>query len=146
MTLAITGFLAASGGSGYVPRSNLESFLELLSVLLIFIVVLAATIFTTKWIAGYQKQQGANGNIELLDAVRLNGNKYIQLVRIGEVYVALAVCKDTVTTIAEIPVEQIKFSGEQGKTVRFADLLNKLKKAQGQQSELPQDDSKDDTE
>ena len=74
----------------------------------IFVAVLAVTALVTKWIAGYQKQQGAAGNIEVRETVRIANNKYIQLVRIGESYFAIAVCKDTVTALGQIPAEQLK--------------------------------------
>lgn len=61
-----------------------DSYAQFITVLLIFVAVLAVTALVTKWIAGYQKQQGAAGNIEVLETVRIANNKYIQLVRIGE--------------------------------------------------------------
>lgn len=109
-----------------------DSYAQLLTVLLIFVVVLAATAFTTKWIAGYQKQQGISGNIELLDAVRLNNNKYIQIVRLGETYVAVAVCKDTVTLLGEIPQEQLKLQDGSVQNLSFADVLGRFKQGSKQ--------------
>ena len=47
-----------------------DSYAQFITVLLIFVAVLAVTALVTKWIAGYQKQQGAAGNIEVLETVR----------------------------------------------------------------------------
>ena len=85
-----------------------DSYAQFITVLFIFVAVLAVTALVTKWIAGYQKQQGAAGNIEVRETVRIANNKYIQLVRIGESYFAIAVCKDTVTALGQIPAEQLK--------------------------------------
>ena len=63
-----------------------DSYAQFITVLFIFVAVLAVTALVTKWIAGYQKQQGAAGNIEVRETVRIANNKYIQLVRIGESY------------------------------------------------------------
>ena len=38
-----------------------DSYAQFITVLLIFVAVLAVTALVTKWIAGYQKQQGAAG-------------------------------------------------------------------------------------
>ena len=62
-----------------------DSYAQFITVLFIFVAVLAVTALVTKWIAGYQKQQGAAGNIEVRETVRIANNKYIQLVRIGEI-------------------------------------------------------------
>ena len=51
----------------------------------------------------------------------------IQVVRIGEKYVALAVCKDTVTVICEVPKEEIKEFSDSDKNIgNFKDLFTKF--------------------
>ena len=84
-----------------------NGYAQFIAVLIVFLLVLAVTAFTTKWMADYQKQQKNGANIELLEATRISNNKYIQLVKVGEVFFAIAVCKDTVTLLGEIPKEQI---------------------------------------
>lgn len=104
-----------------------DSYLQLIVVLLIFVVVLAVTAFTTKWIAGYQRQQGVHCNVEVIETTRISNNKYIQLVRIGETYMAIAVCRDTVTMLGEIPKEQVTVAtGTNGAS--FRELFDKLMK------------------
>lgn len=102
------------------------SYLQLVTVLLIFVLVLAVTAWVTKWIAGYQKQQSVNCNIEVVETARIANNKYIQLVRVGETYMAVAVCKDTVTMLGEIPKEQLTEADEKGGSPAFTDLFAKV--------------------
>ena len=85
-----------------------SSYAQFITVLVVFVIVLGVTAWTTKWIANYQKKQAVNCNIQLLEAARLSNNKYIQIVRVGETYMVLAVCKDTVTMLGEISPEQLK--------------------------------------
>ena len=91
-----------------------DGYAQLITVLLIFVVVLGITAVVTKYVAKYQKQCSANANIEILETVRVSTTKYIQLVRIGSTYVAMAVCKDTVTKLCEVPVEQLSLGGPEG--------------------------------
>ena len=72
-----------------------DSYVQFVTVLLLFVFVLAVTAFVTKWIGGYQKGRSAGANMELMEALRLSNNKYVQIVRIGRKYLAVAVCKDT---------------------------------------------------
>ena len=65
--------------------------------------------------------------MELLESFRLSNNKYIQIVRIGNKYLALAVCKDTVTMVTEIPEEELKLS-EGTSMAGFKDILNRVQK------------------
>ena len=107
--------------------SRADSYAQLMTVLVIFLFVLALTWFVTRWIADYQKGKSTNTNMELLESFRLSNNKCIQIVRIGNKYLALAVCKDTVTMLAEIPEEELKLS-EGTSMTGFKDILNRVQK------------------
>ncbi len=93
----------------------MDSIIQFITVLVIFIFVLAITYFTTVWIGNYQKTRNRGVNIELLDAQRLNQSQYIQIVRIGEKFLALGISKDSVTPICEIPEDELRgLDGETG--------------------------------
>lgn len=106
----------------FTSRSN--SYAQFITVLVVFVAVLGVTAWVTRFIANYQKQQAVDCNIQLIEATRISNNKYIQIVRVGETYMALAVCKDTVTMLGEIPAEQIKEPPEY-KGGQFKELLEK---------------------
>lgn len=87
--------------------NGMNSFLQFCTVLLIFLFVLAVTWAATKWIANFQGAKIGGSNIEVVETYRLSASKYIQIIRTGEKYLAVAVCKDTVTMLTEVPAEQI---------------------------------------
>lgn len=106
-----------------------DSYVQFITVLLLFVFVLAVTALVTRWIGGCQKGRSVGANMELLEAIRLSNNKYIQLVRIGRKYLALAVCKDTVTMLSEIPEEELRFSeGSTSGVSSFKDVLTKIQR------------------
>lgn len=109
---------------GLLLTRSIDSYIQFVTVLVIFVGVLGITALTTKWIANYQKQQGSNDNVQVIETARIAGNKYIQIVRIGEKYIAIAVCKDTVTMLGEIPGEQLKLISASGGS-GFKELLAK---------------------
>ena len=110
-----------------LTSSKVDGWAQLITVLLIFVAVLALTAYTTKYIAKVQRQTGMSGNLEVLETIRISGTKYIQLVRIGDTYVAMAVCKDTVTKLCEIPKEQLKeTTPNEGKGLSFKEMLNSV--------------------
>lgn len=104
-----------------------DSYAQFITVLVVFVFVLAVTALVTRWIANYQKQQNVNVNIEVIETTRISNNKYIQIVRIGETYMAIAVCKDTVTMLGEIPREQLR-EGNHFQAFRFREFLDKAMK------------------
>lgn len=114
-----------AAGMGTVNRIS-----ELITILIIFVLVLALTLFVTKWLAGYQKGQRSGNNIEIVETCPAGNGKYIQIVRLGETYVAVAVCKDSVTLLAAVPKEQLVFpEAGGGSALKFRELFRKAKAA-----------------
>ena len=106
---------------------KLDSYTQFITVLIIFLFVLLVTYWVTKWTAGYQRSQTANANMEILETIRLSNNKYVQIIRIGRKYLAVAICKDTVTMLTEIPEQDLVFSdGSEPKITGFKDILEKI--------------------
>ena len=101
------------------------SYAQLITVLILFVAILGVTAWVTKWMAEYQKAQNVNANMEVLETIHIAANKYIQLVRVGEKFMAIAVCKDTVTMLGEVPAEQLKFRETSAGKLKFKDLLEK---------------------
>lgn len=112
-----------------VSTSKIDSVAQLLTVILLFIVVLGATWLTTRYVAGVQKGKMKGSNFEVIDTFRLTQNKYVQILRIGKKYMAVAICKDTVTVLRELDESEIVFhdSDLSMKAVSFEDIFNKAK-------------------
>ena len=108
----------------FLLAMGMGSYAQLITVLLVFVAVLGITAATTKWIANYQKQQNAGGNIQVVETSRISNTKYIQIIRVGETYIVIAVCKDTVTLLGEVPGDQLNLS-EPGRNFSFKELLDK---------------------
>lgn len=112
-----------------------SSYAQFLTVLVVFILVLGATAAVTKWIAGYQRAQGRNGNIEVLETSRIANNKYIQIVRIGGKRVAIAVGRDEVTKLCELDADELKECGSVSATASFRELLAQAKQKSAEDGE-----------
>ena len=108
--------------------SGLDSFVQLITALLIFAFVLVLTYFTTKFTAGLQKEKMRSPNVEVVESFRLSNNKLIQIIRTGNHYYSVVACKDTVTLLGELSPEEIK-QQESGlaKTMSFQEILDKAK-------------------
>lgn len=110
--------------------SGWETFIQFFTVVIVFVFVLALTYATTKFTAGLQKGRMNHSNIEVIDTVRLTSNKYIQIIRCGSKYLAIAVCKDTITLLAELTEEEIQRSVKnENEIFKFSEILEKAKSA-----------------
>jgi len=110
-----------------IPDS-VSSFAQFITVFILFIFVVGITYFTTRYIAGYQKTRIKTGNMELMESLRISNNKYLQIVRAGKKYLVMAVCRDTVTLLAELEEEELVFM-DQGEVavLDFKGILDKAK-------------------
>lgn len=112
-----------------VENGSFENFIQLLVSVFIFIFVLLITYLVTRWIGNYQKAQFQNGNMQIIETMRVANGKYIQIIRIAEVYLVIAVCKDSIVTLTRLEqedIDKLQLSGEI-KTESFQELLKKIK-------------------
>ena len=110
---------------------GLDSIVQFITILFIFVFVLAVTWFSTRYIAGIQKEQYKTGNMELIETLRISNNKYLQIVRAGNRYFCMAVCKETVTMLGEIQKEDMVFSENNlNAGMDFQKILEKMKRKQ----------------
>ena len=102
-----------------------SSYAQFITVLIMFVLVLGVTAVVTKWLAGYQKQLGVGSNIQVIETSRISNNKYIQILRVGDTYMVIAVCKDTITLLGQISEEGLK-PANTGGDFSFRELLERV--------------------
>lgn len=110
--------------------SSLNSFVQLLGAILIFLLVLALTYFTTKWLGGFQKSKMHNKNLQIIETLQIASGKYIEIVKAGELYLVVAVGKEEVSMLAQLTKEQLTELPEvteQASAKQFKDILEKFK-------------------
>lgn len=99
-----------------LASSTMESFLELLGVLLIFVFVLVITYLCSKWMAGYQKVHMKAKNLQIIETIPAGNNKMICLIKAGTEYLVVAVGKDEIhplTTLSEEQLTDLSFMNEE---------------------------------
>lgn len=89
--------------------TRLNSVVQFITLLIVFIFVLALTYFTTRFIGSYQKNLGVNSNFKVIDGYRISNTKYIQIIQVGKKYLVIAVSKDNVELLTELTEDEIFF-------------------------------------
>ena len=87
--------------------SSLDSFLELIGVLLIFVFILVITYLCSKWMAGYQKMHMKSKNLQIIESIPAGNNKAICLVKAGTEYLVVGIGKDEIQYLATLSEEQL---------------------------------------
>ena len=105
-----------------------DGFIQLVTVLIIFALVLLVTYFTTRFVGGYAKNKVTNGNIEIIDSAKVAPSKYIAIVRTASKYIAVGIGKDEITYLCDIPEDSI-VERSQGTVMNydFKELMEKAR-------------------
>ena len=117
--------------SAVILSSTFGNVFHLLVLVVVFILILFATYYCTRFIGKYAYNQTKADNIEVVETFHLSQAKYIQIVRVGkERYVAIAVSKDTVEMLAELTKDELVITEGTGHVndIKFADILKKIRK------------------
>lgn len=123
-----------------------DSFAQFITVALVFVLVLVLALYFTKLFArsGGRAAKGARrGNLEVIEAVAIGGGKTLELVRATDRYFVVALGKDTVTLLGEVPADSVQSGADSGGTAgtagTFKSLLERLGSA-GHGSEPEEED------
>lgn len=111
-------------------NGSVENVLRLIAAIVVFFVVLAVTYLVTRWIGKYQQGISGSRNITVLETFKVAQNKYLQVIKVGEVYMVIAICKDSITMLTrldETELGNIPVNPED-KTDNFAEVLERFKK------------------
>lgn len=111
-----------------LTMNTLDGIARFITVLVLFVVVLWVTWAVTKWMGGYQRGKWAGGNIEMLESFRIASDKYVQIIRVADKYIAVAVSKDNVTFLAQLTEsELVRRDASDGGRLSFQELLEKVR-------------------
>ncbi len=112
---------------GILMASSLESFIELIGALLIFVFVLVITWVVTRWMGGYQKAKRKNTNLDILETMPVGNGKYISIVRTGGKYLVISIGKDEIHFLTELESSDLDLQEEKAKDDKFGSFAEVLK-------------------
>lgn len=123
-----------------VASTGIGSILQLFTLIIIFVIILFLTYWTTRFVGNYQKVSNKTTNFEVIEAYRISNTKYIQIMRVGEKYLVISVCKDSVEVLTELSKEELIIP-EKNEEVSFGKILEKMKHT-GRQGKSNDEDEK----
>ncbi len=110
--------------------SGMDGVLQFITVLLIFVIVLAVTYFVTRWVGNYQKMQNSGNNVQIVESVRISPSAFVEILRVGNKYIAVAVSKENVTFLTELSGEELILHDDgSASALDFGSILDKVKKS-----------------
>lgn len=108
--------------------SPLGSFMQLIGLILLLIVILIATYYTTRFVGRMKLGQMKESNFKVIDAYRISPNKVVQIVKIGNKYIVLGIGKDTINYITQLDEAEVFIrENSAGEKMSFKQILEKIK-------------------
>lgn len=113
-----------------ISGSNaLEGVIQLIVVLIMFLFVLALAYLSARLAGRFQSNIQSRSNVRIIETARIGNNKYIQIAKIGNRYVAIGVGKDDITFLTELKEEDLNLDALENNTKgSFKDILSQLQK------------------
>lgn len=108
--------------------STLESIGQLICLILLFLFVLFLAYMAARISGSFQSNVlNKRNNIKVIEVFRISNNKFIEIVKIGEEYLVLAVCKDNITLLTRLDDTQIKEPETSLEPINFKNILDKMR-------------------
>jgi flagellar protein FliO/FliZ len=108
--------------------SNPDNIFQLLGLVFILIMILIAAYYTSKFVGKMSLGQFKNSNFKVIDTYRISPNKFIQIVKIANKYIVLAVGKDNINYITELDESEVLTKDDNAKeNMNFKQILEKIK-------------------
>lgn len=107
---------------------SVSDYAQFITVLILFVVVLFLAAYVTKKIGKFSNAGNKGTNISIIESYRISAGSYVQILKIGtKKYVAIAVCKDSVTKLAELSEDELtRYADVEEKHIDFKSILEQL--------------------
>jgi flagellar protein FliO/FliZ len=122
-----------------------KDYLQSLSVIILFFVILWGAYYATKYIGKLQFKRTNGNNMSIVEVLPVGPQKTVQLIRVGTEYMVIGVSKDHISFIQGVDESTIKLEKDQSEMViPFSAYMKKLvKKDQTDQTKIGEDTDED---
>jgi flagellar protein FliO/FliZ len=112
-----------------VTGSLLESSLKLIGLIIVFILIIVACYYVTRFVGSRQLGKIKTSNFKPIDTYRLSQNQYLQIIKIGNRFILIAVNKDSVSKLMDLSEDEIILFDKTGTdTKSFHDIMSGMMK------------------
>lgn len=108
--------------------SQADNIFQLIGLIFALVLILVAAYYTSKYLGKLSVGKLKNSNFKVIDTYRVNQNKFVQIVKIGNKFVVLGVGKDTINLITELDESEVITRDVQMKeNMSFKQIFDKIR-------------------
>lgn len=109
-----------------IGTSTFASFIKLIMLLIVFILILVGSYYFTKWYGKSGMLKNKSQNVNIVESFPLGPGKQVCILKLGEKYIAVAVCKDQVTVLTELEEDQLSFEAPPLQNTNFKEVFGEI--------------------
>ena len=108
--------------------SDIQMIGRFICLFLLFAFVLFLAYIAARITGSFQSNvMNKQSNIRVIEVFRVSANKTIEIIMVGERYLAIAVCKDNVTLLTELDSSELILQEKTLEPLDFSQILEKMK-------------------
>lgn len=105
--------------------TTFDSVLELIGLIILFVIIIFATYYTTRFIGNFQNNQMKKSNFKVIESYRISQGKYLQIIKVSSKYFVIALGKDEITFITQLEEDEILLKDDMAfKDSKFSEYLS----------------------
>lgn len=105
--------------------SEMQSYLQPIGLLILFFIILYGAYLASRYMGKVQTGRSAGRNMTIIEAIAVGPQKTLQIVRVGETYMVIAVTKDHITFLCDVSEEALKLDASDT-PLPFSSILKKV--------------------
>lgn len=106
--------------------STFDSVFQILGLLVLFIIIIIAAYYVTKWTSKLSAGVTQTRNITIIETFKISTTKYVQIIKIADKYIAIGVSKDNITMLGEVNPESLLETSSDRCNLNFKSMLDNL--------------------
>lgn len=107
--------------------STLENALQLIGLVIVFIIILAAAYFTSRLVGTSAVSNLKNRNFKVIETYKVAPNRFLQIIEVSGKFIVIGVSKDHIEYITEINADQVIKNDGEITPLTFKDILSNIK-------------------
>jgi len=88
-------------------NKSFDNVMQLLGLIVLFFVILFGSVFITRWIGLHGMNLNQSKNFTIIESFTIAQNKCIQIIKVADKYIAIAVSKENIEFLCELDENKI---------------------------------------
>ncbi len=113
-------------------NNSFDNVIQLLGLIVLFFAILIGSVLVTRWVGLHGMSLNQSKNFSIIETFNIAQNKCIQIIKVADKYIAIAISKENIEFLCELDEDKIDLEAKnKGLNMgKFTNIFNLNKKGQ----------------